>query len=305
MMLDSAVIDRIRGYADDGMSPARIAATLGVSEAHVAGVLVGRPRPEPPSSPAPSKASAPVSKPSAPRPGEPPDREAQQDEAWRLVHDLGGYQVDVARDLGIPQAGLQDRLRRHMRAHGIEGPLPGTMTPEEIARRRDERRGKAQKGANNMTAPASSPTDATTPLAPAVLGDLPSTDHAVAGIGVVIPGADHAETIPAPIPEPSPATDAPVTNTHQTVVISASDPAPTEAELRARYAALLIRKAEANGAPSYDRLDRVLGVRDVDAWEAGRREGILQAIEAVSGVWFSGQSELIAKLCRAALRPDR
>jgi hypothetical protein len=69
-----------------------------------------------------------------------PLSDQQLEETWQLATSIG--QAAAARQFGISQAGLQSRMLRYQRRRGLTGPLPGTMTHEQIA---DAARERAKK----------------------------------------------------------------------------------------------------------------------------------------------------------------
>jgi hypothetical protein len=65
-------------------------------------------------------------------PASPPHRPPAIDPAavWEAVKRLG-TQVAAAAELGLTQGGIQSALNTYMRDHGIDGPRPGLLPPEE------------------------------------------------------------------------------------------------------------------------------------------------------------------------------
>lgn len=52
------------------------------------------------------------------------------DAVWAAVERLG-TQSAAAKDLGISQGAIQSGLKRYMRDHGLDGPLPGLLRPRD------------------------------------------------------------------------------------------------------------------------------------------------------------------------------
>lgn len=190
--MDAAVIDRIRGYADDGMAPARIASTLGITEADVRLHLVGIPLQK---SQRAALRSAAESAPTAPSGRKPTPTQV---EAWRLCHDEGIYWADAARMMGTTTWTVTTAIRGYMAVMGIEGEPPGRMPKGEAQRRATEAR---QASPSSPPAPKRS--------------DSGTVSAATAGTEQEDPERDD------PAPAPSAASD-------QQVELQVATPEPTE-----------------------------------------------------------------------------
>lgn len=116
-----------------------------------------------------------------------------QDEAWRLCHDEGMYWTDAAKVIGTTPWTVQVAVKRYMEIRGIKGDPPGKMPRAEASRR-----ALAAKGITPKGAPA--PIADRVVLAPE--GHPWATDPEPIELGES--GADHAETIPAAIPDADP-----------------------------------------------------------------------------------------------------
>lgn len=208
--MDPAVIDRIRGYADDGMSDARIAATLDVPLSVVRRHLVGTmaptngvrqsvdPAPErqpiavdvgplvalPVSVPDEKKKKKKTPPPPVPIRGDRKPTDKQR-AIWALVVDDGLSRVEAAERLGILAPSVRNQLIAYMEHMGIEGPIPG----------RSERTGPGPRQAVEQ---APVPSSESVPLS----GAIPSTDVAT----VEHMEDDPSESVP-PEQEPAPASD--------------------------------------------------------------------------------------------------
>lgn len=195
--MDRAVIDRIRGYAEDGMSPERIASTLGVPLAdvrrHTVGVsAMGAPAAnQHRSNIGAEKPAEHVARPSGANGSTPAAEAAARTRAEYIGHAImveGRKQVDLARELGIPQQHVQDGLVLWHKARElpVPKPLPGLLTQAEVTERRRAKRAARAGGQ-----------DALQVLEPAPVGTAEPTTTAVdAGASLADQGAGSARPMP-------------------------------------------------------------------------------------------------------------